>query len=143
MEVNGTSTRFHSPGRLEAATPCVTDLVQGDVARSKSSIACAGLPSGGSAGRPVVASAIGGIPEIVRDREEGLLVPPADAAALAQALELIIEDDELRERLAANARRRADVYSADAVLPELEAAYERVVSDRSVRQARARRSSRA
>jgi glycosyltransferase involved in cell wall biosynthesis len=76
-----------------------------------------------AAGRPVVASAIGGIPEIVRDRQEGLLVPPADAASLTGALDRVIRDDGLREMLAANARRRAEVYAPDAVLPGLEAAY--------------------
>ena len=60
-----------------------------------------------TSGRPVVASAIGGIPEIVRDGREGLLVAPADPAALAAALARVSESADLRETLAAGALRRA------------------------------------
>lgn len=77
-----------------------------------------------AAGRPVVASATGGIPEILRDGAEGLLVPPGDVGALTAALERITRDDGLRETLAANAGRRANDFAPDAVLPRLEAAYE-------------------
>lgn len=80
-----------------------------------------------AAGRPVVASGIGGIPEIVRDGREGLLVPPGDAPALAGALDRLVADAGLREALAANAGRRAADYAPAAVLPRFEAAYERVV----------------
>ena len=52
-------------------------------------------------GTPVVATAVGGVPEIVRDRVNGLLVPPGDPASLARALRLLVEDDAVRERLAA------------------------------------------
>jgi glycosyltransferase involved in cell wall biosynthesis len=81
-----------------------------------------------AAGRPVVASAIGGIPELVRDRREGLLVPPGDVAALTRALHRVCRDEQLRETLAANALRRADHYTPDAILPRFEAAYARVAS---------------
>ena len=83
-----------------------------------------------AAGRPVVASAIGGIPEIVRDREEGLLVAPGDPASLASALRTIVDDDALRERLAANALVRARTYTPEEVVPRFEAAYERVAPSR-------------
>jgi len=81
-----------------------------------------------TAGKPVVASAIGGMPEIARDGREGLLVAPADPTALAGALERMIRDTDLRARLAENAARRANDYSAAVVMPKLEAAYERVVA---------------
>jgi glycosyltransferase involved in cell wall biosynthesis len=84
-----------------------------------------------AAGRPVVGSAIGGIPELVRDRREGLLVPPGDVAALTRALERICKDGELREELAASALRRARRYTPEAVVPRFEAAYERVASLRA------------
>jgi glycosyltransferase involved in cell wall biosynthesis len=80
-----------------------------------------------AAGRPVVGSAIGGIPELVRDGREGLLVPSDDAAALGGALERICRDGPLREVLAANALERANRYTPNAIMPRLEAAYERVV----------------
>jgi glycosyltransferase involved in cell wall biosynthesis len=76
-----------------------------------------------TAGRPVIASAIGGIPEIVGDEREALLVEPGDAGALAGALARIADDHALRDRLAANALLRARAYTAAAVVPQVEAAY--------------------
>lgn len=58
-------------------------------------------------GRPVVATRTGGIPSLVEDGVTGLLVPPADAAALAAALDAIARSPDLRDRLGAAARRRA------------------------------------
>jgi glycosyltransferase involved in cell wall biosynthesis len=55
-------------------------------------------------GRPVVGSDAGGIPNAVRDGENGLLVPPGDSTALADALVRLCSDRALAERLAANAR---------------------------------------
>ncbi len=51
-------------------------------------------------GTPVVASAVGGVPEIVRDGENGLLVPAGDPAALAEAVRRVLEEPGLRDRLA-------------------------------------------
>ena len=61
-----------------------------------------------AAGLPVVASAVGGVPELVVDGETGLLVPPGDADALADALERVLGDAELRRRMGEAARRRAE-----------------------------------
>jgi glycosyltransferase involved in cell wall biosynthesis len=76
-----------------------------------------------AAGRPVVGSRIGGIPEIVRDEREGLLVAPADARALSAALDRLIHDHGLRDAMAAAAGIRAADFAPDAVLPRFEAAY--------------------
>jgi glycosyltransferase involved in cell wall biosynthesis len=56
-----------------------------------------------SVGTPVVATAVGGVPEVVFDDRNGLLVPPNDDVALAAALERVLGDDALRDRLAASA----------------------------------------
>ena len=56
-------------------------------------------------GRPVVATAVGSIPELVRNEENGLLVPPSDAVALTEAIERLLTDKDLWEQLAAGARR--------------------------------------
>ena len=48
---------------------------------------------------PVVASNVHGIPDAVRDSVTGLLVPPADATALANAIETLVNDEALRRRL--------------------------------------------
>ncbi len=63
------------------------------------------------AGLPVVASDVGGIPEIVSDGRNGLLVPPGNAHALAEAIERVYLDAALRETFAAAARERAHEYS--------------------------------
>jgi len=68
-------------------------------------------------GRPVVAAAGGALLELVSDGETGLLVPPRDAAALRAAVERLLRDPELRERLghAAHARAR-ERFGWDAVI---------------------------
>jgi len=58
-------------------------------------------------GKPVVASAVGGLLDLVVDSETGLLVPPRDVGALRQALERLLADRDLRRTLGAAARERA------------------------------------
>jgi glycosyltransferase involved in cell wall biosynthesis len=61
-----------------------------------------------AAGLPVVASAVGGIPELVRDGETGTLVRPGDSAVLARAIERIVSDPVLRDRLGEAGRHRVE-----------------------------------
>jgi glycosyltransferase involved in cell wall biosynthesis len=63
-------------------------------------------------GRPAVASRVGGIVDLVRDGENGLLVPPQDPAALADALHRVLADETLAARLAAGAQASADAWVA-------------------------------
>jgi glycosyltransferase involved in cell wall biosynthesis len=72
-------------------------------------------------GCPVIATAVGGVPEVVRDGENGLLVPPNDVAAFAAAIRRFFEDDELRRRLAEAAPRSVAGYTEDAVFTRIEA----------------------
>jgi glycosyltransferase involved in cell wall biosynthesis len=58
-------------------------------------------------GRPVVGARVGGIPDLVREGENGLLIEPGDTQALADALVLVLTDRALAEQLAEGARRRA------------------------------------
>jgi glycosyltransferase involved in cell wall biosynthesis len=75
--------------------------------------------------RPVVASAVGGIPEVVTDEVSGLLVPPADSAALAEALVRVSRSPALRERLGeAGYRAVVDRFSIEAQVRRVEAVYE-------------------
>jgi glycosyltransferase involved in cell wall biosynthesis len=74
--------------------------------------------------RPVVASAVGGLKDLVVDEETGLLVPPGDPAALRGALERLLGDRELRRRLGAAGRERArERFSWDAVTDATLTAY--------------------
>ncbi len=62
-------------------------------------------------GLPVVASSVGGIPEIVENSENGILVPPNDPVKLSQAIVEIHSDSDLRRKLSANALQTALKYS--------------------------------
>jgi glycosyltransferase involved in cell wall biosynthesis len=67
-----------------------------------------------SVGTPVIASNIGGIPDIVVDGETGYLVQPGDSTQLADKIELILANRDLQRRLSEGARRRfAQTFSLD------------------------------
>jgi glycosyltransferase involved in cell wall biosynthesis len=75
-------------------------------------------------GRPVVASAVGGLKELVMDGETGLVVPPRDPVALRQALERLLRDHDLRRKLGSAGRERArERFSWDTVTNATVAAY--------------------
>jgi glycosyltransferase involved in cell wall biosynthesis len=67
---------------------------------------CLAVIEAQAAGVPVVATPVGGIRETVVDGETGLLVPPRDPAALAAAIRRLLDDPDLAQRLAGEARRR-------------------------------------
>src|SRR5581483_11328942 len=79
------------------------------------------LVEGLAVGTPAIATAVGGVPEIVADGENGLLVAPGDPEALATAVRRFLADEELRKRLAAAAASSAERFSAERVYGELEA----------------------
>ena len=60
-----------------------------------------------AAGLPVVSTAVGGVPELVREGETGLLVPSEDAEALAQAIQALVDDPARRQAMGAAARQHA------------------------------------
>jgi glycosyltransferase involved in cell wall biosynthesis len=74
-------------------------------------------------GTPLVASAVGGLVDVVRDDHTGLLVPPRDPAALAGALRRVLTDPELAARLSAEGHRHAQTFTAGRVVPRLEEIY--------------------
>ena len=75
-------------------------------------------------GRPVVATAVGGLPDAVADGVTGLLVPPGDVPALRAALVRLLGDGELRGRLGVEARARAGAFSSQEEVRLLRAAYD-------------------
>ena len=91
-----------------------------------------------SAGRPVIASNIGGLPDIVRDDKDGILVEPGDVEALRAALARVLGESALRSRLRSAAKRRAAKFSADLIVPQVEQAYEDVLAARQERAAQRR-----
>lgn len=81
-----------------------------------------------AARRAVVSSAIGGTAELIADGENGLLVPPGNAPALAAALQRLLADASLREELARKARDRAEAeFSRAAMGRRVEGIYEELL----------------
>jgi glycogen synthase len=79
-----------------------------------------------AAGRPTVASRVGGIPEFAEDGVTTLLVPPEDPGALAEALARLTADAELRNRLGENGKERAADYAWTRIADRYAAVYLRV-----------------
>lgn len=80
-----------------------------------------------AAGKAVVASRVGGIPEVVADGETGLLVPPGDSDALAGAVTRLLENSEVRRRMGERGRLRIEEqFSLDRMLERTEALYHRL-----------------
>ena len=82
-----------------------------------------------AAGVPVVATAVGGIPEIAKDQEQALLVPPRDPAAMARAIDVLLSSPETRDKLVTAARTLAATrYSPRQRARELVALYGSVLA---------------
>ena len=84
-------------------------------------------------GKPVIASDIGGLRDIVVKDETGLLVPPGDQPALVSAMRKLIGDEGLRARLGEAAATRAAVFSPEAIVPRFEDAYRLAIEKRRAR----------
>jgi glycosyltransferase involved in cell wall biosynthesis len=81
-----------------------------------------------AAGRPVVATRVGGVPEVVVDGETGLLVEPEDPGALAAAVRRLLADPALAARMGQAGRRRArEVFSAQRMAELTAAMYEELL----------------
>lgn len=80
-----------------------------------------------SVGLPVVATAVGGVPQFVTDSREGLLVTPGRPDLLAEALVRICSDPELRRRLGEGAKRKSDVFDVRSASAKIEDIYRRLV----------------
>ena len=94
---------FAFPSRYEGLGSILFDAMQFDV--------------------PIVASNVGGIPDIIQHEENGLLVPPSDARALADAINRLVYDKALRRKLSTNAHSRLNAFSPDAMAAKYEWIY--------------------
>jgi glycosyltransferase involved in cell wall biosynthesis len=84
-----------------------------------------------AASTPVVSTDVGGVRDVVRDGETGLLVPPGDVGAFADALTRFAEDASLRERLAGAGREDAfRHYSVDRLLDDVDGLYRRLLAEK-------------
>src|SRR5690606_14324138 len=86
-------------------------------------------------GKPVVAHEVGGIPDVVRDGQEGLLVPPHHPQKMMQALEKLLGDAVLREQMGSRALARVRAnYSAEALARAYEKLYRDAMTEHMVLQ---------
>lgn len=98
------------------------------------------LMEAGACARPVVASAVGGISDIVADAETGLLVPPGDVAGITRALLTLLDDPDLARRMGAAARVRIErLFDAHRWAAALHEVYTEAVGAPSPSPAEARR----
>ncbi len=79
-------------------------------------------------GLPIVATRVGGIPELVEDQVNGLLIPPRSSRDLIEALQRILEDAELRESMRRENRNKAAQYGVDRMASSYESIYRSILS---------------
>ncbi|MGH7705642.1 MAG: glycosyltransferase family 4 protein [Candidatus Dormibacteria bacterium] len=82
-------------------------------------------------GRPVLATAIDGFRQVIRDGEEGLLTPPGDEAQMAAALARLLDQPELRREMGERGRRSAEGYAWSLVADRVLAVYQTALQSRS------------
>ena len=80
------------------------------------------------AGVPIVASDVGGIPEVVRSGKDGLLVPPGDVAGFSDACSKIINNPELAKSLVLSGLSRWPIFSIESMVCETEQVYTRILN---------------
>jgi len=97
-----------------------------------------GLPNvlleGMACGKPVIATRVGGVPELVRDNENGYLVPPEDVTALQTALTRALSDRENLRRMSAAARRVVEnEFSLNLQVERFEEVFDRLAAEKVFR----------
>jgi len=83
-----------------------------------------------AAGKPVIATAVGGVPEVVVDGATGLLVPPGDIAALGEAMSLLLHDVPRRRQMGRAAAKRAEEqFCVEVMAKRYEELYENLLAE--------------
>ena len=81
------------------------------------------------AGVPVVASAVGSVPDMITDGVTGRLIPPADGSRMADAVAELLDDVDATKNMIANARRKAlETYTIERMVSKYEELFERLAS---------------
>ncbi|MCF7872924.1 MAG: glycosyltransferase [Candidatus Omnitrophica bacterium] len=84
-------------------------------------------------GTPVIATKVGGFQEIIDDKKDGLLVPPANSDLLSEAILKLINDPDLSKDMALKARTKVEThYTMDKILNSLEGIYEKTVKEKRI-----------
>ena len=81
-------------------------------------------------GLPVVATNVGGIPDVVTHNQTGILVPPRDIPAITNALQTLIDNPDLRHRMGAAGKQRADThFSAERYVNDVHQLYQHLLAN--------------
>ena len=78
-------------------------------------------------GMPIVATSVGGVPYLLQDGENGVLVPDEDAKAMADAVRRVLEEPGLAERLSRNARKLGEQHDWSVVVPQWESLFHKMM----------------
>ena len=84
-----------------------------------------------AAGCPVVSSPVGGVTELIKNGENGILVPVGDVAGIAEAVRRLLDDEKARERLCTSAEKAVLKYSWESTAEKTIELYKRILSNRS------------
>ena len=76
-----------------------------------------------AAGKPIVASKVGGIPDLVKDGHNGFLVKPGDVSDLSFAIKKLLDDKKMREEMGKKGRAMAKDYSVEKMVDKIDALY--------------------
>jgi glycosyltransferase involved in cell wall biosynthesis len=82
-----------------------------------------------ASGIPIVGSNLGGIPDIIKEGENGLLAKPCDHQSLANALLKLLKDNDLRQKMGNNGRKMVSDYSWDKIAKETENLYKNILDN--------------
>jgi glycosyltransferase involved in cell wall biosynthesis len=125
----GLDDRFQFLGHREDALRLITAADIFVLASRQEGLPVA-LMEATSVGAAIVATSVGGVPLVIKDRVNGVIVPPGDPKGLADALERVGADPELRGRLGAQALKDSAAFDVARSSHEIEDIYRRVLADR-------------
>lgn len=130
LEQRGLRDRVRLVGEQEHVAPLVRECAVFLLPSTTESFGLAALEAL-SSGVPVVASGVGGLPEVVRHGETGFLVPPDDVDGMAAAVALLLDDPDRRRLMGQTARADAVArFQLDGLIDRYAALYARLTGDR-------------
>jgi glycosyltransferase involved in cell wall biosynthesis len=83
------------------------------------------------AGCPVVATDVGGVPELVEDGRSGLLIDPGSVTELTDAVETVVRNSSKRKKLSKHAKKRARDFSLDTMIERYRSLYNELLESNS------------
>jgi glycosyltransferase involved in cell wall biosynthesis len=127
---SGLSDKFILPGHLPSASTLISEFDVFVMPSVQEGLGTSMLDAM-AAGVPVVAAHAGGIPEVVKDMETGLLAEPGDSSSLAAAIDRVLNNTNLASRLAEKAREKVTgEFTVERMVDKTSAIYEKLLLER-------------